>query len=103
MASDDVLVEQVRSLLGARLTAYLVGRASTNMDDLKLLEKMRLGYLLQVTEVLNSGRANMSGVTTQTWWKGMNPMLNDSSPAQVFRDPSRLPEVFAAARHDSNA
>jgi len=96
-------VTRARELLGARLTAYLVGRKTTNMDNLTDYEKVDLRSALIITAALNSGRADMSGPTTPTWWMGMNPMLNDLAPAQVLRQEGGWASVMTAAQHDANA
>jgi hypothetical protein len=94
----EILVE----ILGKALTAVIVGR------DLKTIgrwlagqgprrddEKRRIWDSLQIVELL---LASHSPSTVCAWFIGMNPALDDESPAQVLAEDGRARAVMAAAR-----
>jgi hypothetical protein len=97
---------ELRELLGARLTAYLGGvsetRAVRQWADGERAPgeqtQQRLRVALQIALVLceTDGRE-----VTQAWFQGLNPQLEDRSPARLLRDgdlDEAGPAVIAAAR-----
>lgn len=96
-------LEKLVATLGKSLTASIVGR------DLKTIgrwlagqgprrddEKRRVWDLLQIVELL---LATNSPSTVCAWFIGMNPELDDESPAKVLgEDDGRGRSVMAAAR-----
>jgi hypothetical protein len=100
------LVEQLRSLLGARLVAYLGAVKETRaVHEWASGERtpndgtqQRLRTALQVAVVV----ADADGPTVaQAWFQGLNPQLEDRSPARLVREGDLEevgPAVIAAAR-----
>jgi len=101
------LVMALRELLGAKLVAYLGGVKETravrqwaegtrkigNPGD---VERLRVAY--RAARVVNV-RDNTAVV--QAWFQGLNPFLDDVSPARLLRDGDvevEGPRVIAAAR-----
>ena len=103
----DVVVKELRGLLGARLVAYIAGVTETRAvrqwvegsRDIRSHDtQLRLRTALQVA-VLLSRRDNPDVV--QAWFQGLNPRLGDRSPARLLREGSvddEGPLVLAAAR-----
>ena len=102
-----VLVKELREMLGAQLVAYLGGVKETRAvrqwaegtrriaagDD---LARLRLAY--QAATLL-AERDSVSVV--QAWFTGLNPTLDDRSPARLLREDDLSaagPQVLAAAR-----
>jgi hypothetical protein len=88
--------------LGKGLTAVVVGRdlktvrrwltgQGPHRDD----EKRRVWDVLQVVELL---LANNSPSTVGAWFVGMNPELDDQSPADLLAEDGQARAVMAAAR-----
>lgn len=88
---DHELVARVRTVLGARLTAYIGGAASTvtvrnwatpGLEvSPEVIARLRIadtvaGLLLQRDEP----------AVVQSWFTGMNTDLNDIAPARLLRD-----------------
>lgn len=101
-----VLAKELRELLGARLVAYLAGVSETRAvhqwatgsrrPHEEVGERLRLAY--QVTHTLLH---RDSPAVAQAWWQGLNPRLDDRSPARLVRDGDLAesgPAVLAAAR-----
>jgi hypothetical protein len=105
--SPAELVTALRSLLGAKLVAYIGGvketravrqwaegsRKIANPSD---VERLRVAY--RAARVVNL-KDNTQIV--QAWFQGLNPFLDDVSPARVLRDgdvDADGPRVIAAAR-----
>jgi hypothetical protein len=101
------LVTALRSLLGAKLVAYIGGvketravrqwaegsRKIANPSD---VERLRVAY--RAARMVNL-KDNTQVV--QAWFQGLNPYLDDVSPARVLRDgdvDADGPRVIAAAR-----
>jgi hypothetical protein len=101
------LVTALRELLGARLVAYIGGvketravrqwaegsRKIANPSD---LERLRVAF--RAARTINS---KDSTEVAQAWFQGLNPHLDDVSPARVLRDgdiDDDGPRVIAAAR-----
>lgn len=85
------LVTQLRELLGARLVAYLGGVKETRavrewatgnrtIQDPEVVERLRLAYRVARLITLR----DTPGVA-QAWFQGLNPQLEDRSPASVLR------------------
>jgi hypothetical protein len=105
-ASFQNVAHELRELLGARLTAYIGGVSETRAvrqwaEGQRApgeLVQQRLRVALQVALVLTDvdGRE-----VTQAWFQGLNPQLDDRSPARLLRDgevDEAGPAVIAAAR-----
>ena len=96
------LITGLRDLLGARLVAYLAGVQETRavrqwadgtrtIRDLDDEQRLRIAFLT----------ARDSREVAQSWFQGLNPQLDDRSPARVLRDEKPDvggPLVLAAAR-----
>lgn len=105
--SMPVLVKELRDLLGARLVAYLGGVRETRavrqwaegtrtVQDPTDERRLRLAY--QVAVLI--AERDSAGVV-QAWFQGLNPQLEDRSPARLLRegDPEEVgPLVLSAAR-----
>lgn len=102
-----VVVKQLRELLTPRLVAHLAGVRETRAvhqwadgtRDVKSGEVQdRLRFALQVALVLSEHDAAR---VVQAWFQGLNPHLDDRSPARLLRE-GELDEVgplvLAAAR-----
>ncbi len=86
------LVQQLRELLGSRLVAYLGGVKQTRTvrdwaEGTRQIQsgddELRLRTALQAALMLAS--RDEPGVI-QAWFQGLNPQLEDRSPAAVLRD-----------------
>jgi hypothetical protein len=105
--STAELVTALRNLLGAKLVAYIGGvketravrqwaegsRKIASRDD---VERLRVAY--RAARMINV-RDNTQVV--QAWFQGLNPFLDDVSPARLLRDSdidADGPRVIAAAR-----
>ncbi len=102
---NDV-ASRLREILGPRLTAYIGGVGETRAvhewsegtrtpSD---LVQRRLRMALQVALLLDEwdGRE-----LTQSWFRGLNPQLDDQTPAKLLRDDDldeSGPRVIGAAR-----
>ena len=97
---------ELRELLGARLAAYLGGVSETRAvrqwaegdraPGEQTQQRLRVG--LQVALMLNQSDGPE---VTQAWFQGLNPQLDDRSPARLLRegDVDEVgPLVLAAAR-----
>ena len=100
------LVAKLREIVGVRLVAYIGNVKSTrpvaqwaaggHTPGETDVDRLRLAY--QIAALL---RENNEAATVQSWFKGMNPSLDDMSPARVLRegDPAEVgPNVMAAAK-----
>jgi hypothetical protein len=102
-----VLVKALRDLLGAKLVAYLGGVQETRavrqwaegirrVQDKTEERRLRLAY--QVATLI--AERDSAGVV-QAWFQGLNPQLEDRSPARLLREGDLDevgPLVLAAAR-----
>lgn len=102
------VADQLRDLLGVRLAAYIAGvgetRAVHQWADPELSRtpseqvQRRLRAALQAALVI----ASVDGKdVAQVWFQGLNPQLDDRSPARMLRDgelDETGPAVLAAAR-----
>lgn len=103
------VVRELRNALGPKLVAYIgsvketravrqwaEGERSPSSES-----QRRLRLALQVTYLLTR---NESEAVTQSWLQGMNPRLDDRSPARVLREGDLEvdgPRVVDAARRFS--
>lgn len=101
------IVSELRDRLGARLVAFLAGVTETravhewatgtrSIRQPEVVERLRLVY--QIVQLIAT---RDSDAVVQAWLQGLNPKLDDQSPARLLRD-GRLeevgPQVLAAAR-----
>lgn len=100
------IVSHLREILGARLVAYIGNVKSTRpvgewADGLRTpggVDADRLRAAFQIAALL---RETEGPATVQSWFKGMNPELDDASPARVLREEAPEeggPRVMKAAR-----
>lgn len=105
-ATFPEVVGDLRALLGARLVAYLGSVRETRAvrewaEDARAPSaevQHRLRVALQVALPLAAAE---SPEIAQAWFQGLNPQLDDRSPAAMLRtgDPDEVgPAVIAAAR-----
>ncbi len=95
------LVQALRDLLGARLVAYIGSVKETRAvrqwaeDERKPSEDvlLRLRAAYQIAALLAEKDAP---AVVQAWFQGMNPQLDDLSPARVLRE-GNLDETGARA------
>jgi len=102
-----VLVKELRDLLGAKLVAYLGGVRETRavrqwaegsraVQDKTDEYRLRLAY--QVAALIAE---KDSPAVVQAWFQGLNPQLEDRSPARLLREGDLDevgPLVLSAAR-----
>jgi hypothetical protein len=94
----------LQDLLSRRLTAYIarVGDGKTvtrwangevsDIRDFKTEQRLRTAYeIIQILLHFDSAQ------TVKAWFIGLNPQLDDTSPAEAIRE-DRLKESLAAAR-----
>src|SRR5690554_7679449 len=85
------LVSGLRETLGVRLVAYIGGvksarAVSTWAEGTGVpgeLDRQRLRHAFHVSALL---RERYDATTVQSWFKGMNPSLDDDAPALVLRE-----------------
>ncbi|HXK24735.1 MAG TPA: hypothetical protein VMS55_18840 [Myxococcota bacterium] len=99
------VVQQLSDLLGAKLVAYLAGVRDTRAvrewvggarDAQTPTPRLRLA--LQVAMLIAQ---HESPRVVQAWFQGLNPQLEDRSPARLLREGDLHevgPEVLSAAR-----
>ena len=101
-----VVVKELRELLGAKLVAYIAGVTETRAvhewadgarESRRSVEE-RLRFALRVAAFI--AEHDSAGVS-QAWFQGLNPQLNDRSPARLLREGDLDevgPQILAAAR-----
>lgn len=100
------VAKELRDLLGARLVAYIGGVQNTRAvrewaeggRTPSQEEQQRLRLALQVALLITAADDNE---IAQAWFQGINPQLDDRSPARMLRDGTLNeagPAVIAAAR-----
>lgn len=106
-ADQQELVRGLRDLLGARLVAYLGGVKETRAvrqwaDGERRIQnpedEQRLRVAFQAARLLTQ---RDTVAVAQTWFQGLNPHLEDRSPARVLRENPVSDvgaQVLAAAR-----
>jgi hypothetical protein len=105
LPSADV-VQRLRDILGAKLVAYLGSVQETRAvrqwadgdrePSAEVVTRLRTAY--HAAALL---RAKDSAAVVQAWFQGMNPRLDDVSPARLLRDGDLEqvgPVILAAAR-----
>ena len=86
------LVSALRDLVGARLVAYLGGvketravrewaQGSRGIQDPEVVERLRLAF--RAARLIT---ARDTPEVAQAWFQGLNPQLDDRSPASVLRE-----------------
>jgi hypothetical protein len=105
-AGFATVAKELRDLLGARLVAYIGGVQETravhqwaDADRQPSQEtQQRLRLALQIADTI----ADVDdAATAQAWFQGLNPQLDDHSPARLLREGDLHevgPTVAAAAR-----
>jgi hypothetical protein len=105
-AAFPAVVQELRDLLGSRLVAYLGSVGETRAvqqwaegeREPSEATRRRLRLALTVAHLI----AEVDGPeVTQSWFQGLNPQLDDKSPARVLREgdiDQAGPEVLGAAR-----
>lgn len=105
-ASFPDVVEELRTVLGARLVAYLgsvretraVNQWADGSREPAAEVQQRLRVALQIALTI---AASESAQVAQAWFQGLNPQLDDRSPARLLRegDVNEVgPLVITAAR-----
>lgn len=101
-----MVVRELRELLGARLVAYLAGVGETRAvhewaegtRTPRGQVEERLRFALRVASFI----AEHDGAeVAQAWFQGLNPQLEDRSPARLLREGDLEevgPQILAAAR-----
>ncbi len=100
------VVKGVSGLLGPRLVAYVAGVAETRavqqwVDGSRPKDpetEKRLRLAAQLAKLI-AGHDN--GAVAQAWFQGLNPQLDDRSPARLLREGDVAdvgPKLLAAAR-----
>jgi hypothetical protein len=106
-AGQPELVRALRELLGARLVAYIAGVTETRavrqwadgerrIRDTAVEQRLRTSYQAALMIVARDRPA-----VAQSWFQGLNPQLDDRSPARLLREEKpdvAGPQVLAAAR-----
>jgi hypothetical protein len=104
--SIDKVIDALREVLGPKLVAYIAGVSETRaVREWAEGERQprspvpeRLRVALHIAEMILE--CNSRGVA-QAWFQGLNPRLEDRSPARLLREGDLDdvgPEVLAAAR-----
>lgn len=103
-ASIEEMAGFLQELLTRRLTAYITGvkdaKTVTRWSTGEIAEirnhdvEQRLRGTYEIAQLLLQAE---SAQTTRAWFIGMNPQLDDSSPAEAIRN-GNLKEAFAASR-----
>jgi hypothetical protein len=105
-ASFPEVASELRELLGARLVAYLGGVRETRAvhqwadDDRQPSTEVQQRLRLALQVALPIAEADGKEIA-QAWFQGLNPQLDDRSPARMLRDgdfEEAGPAVVAAAR-----
>ncbi|HTW07609.1 MAG TPA: hypothetical protein VME46_08870 [Acidimicrobiales bacterium] len=105
--STPVLVKELRDLLGAKLVAYLGGVRETRavrqwadgargVQDPTDERRLRVAYQAATLIAERDSRE-----VVQAWFQGLNPQLEDRSPARLLREGDLDevgPAVLTAAR-----
>lgn len=106
-AAPEVLVKELRGLVGVRLVAVIAGVRETRavhewadgsraVRNPTVLPRLRVAY--QVARLIADVE---DAAVAQAWLQGLNPSLDDQSPARMLREGDIDvvgPRVLAAAR-----
>jgi hypothetical protein len=86
------LVDELRTLLGARLVAYLVGASNTSTVNGHIVgaasipdhahPRLQAAYSVAALQY----QLGATPALIQAWFQGRNPRLGDRSPAKVIAD-----------------
>ncbi len=90
MLAFPELVSHLRDILGVKLVAYIGGVKSARQvstwaegaGEPGAADKERLRHAFHAASLL---RERYDATTVQSWFRGINPTLNDEAPAQVLR------------------
>jgi hypothetical protein len=105
-ASLPEVVDSLRAILGARLCAYIgsvketraVNEWAEGLRDPNGQTQRRLRLALQIAQRIT----DVDGPeVTRAWFQGLNPQLDDQSPARLLREgdiDEVGPEIIAAER-----
>ena len=101
-----VMVKELRELLGPRLVAYIAG-----VKESRTVREWTEGAAVKRGDIEQRLRAafHIAGFivqhdapsVVQSWFQGLNPQLDDQSPARLIREEDLTevgPKVLAAAR-----
>jgi hypothetical protein len=98
------LISHLRDILGVRLVAYIGGVKSARQVSIWAdaagepggADQERLRHAFHAASLL---RERYDATTVQSWFKGINPTLNDESPAHLLRegDLTTAPRAVIAA------
>ncbi len=106
-APFNFVVKELIDVLGAKLVAYIVGvrearavqqYADDSRSPRRPATEPRLRLALRVAMLISK---HDSKEIAQAWFMGLNPQLNDRSPARLLREGEVNevgPEIIAAAR-----
>jgi hypothetical protein len=95
----EVVVKELRDVLGAQLVAYIAGVKETRAvhewaDGTREVRgqdsQQKLRIALRVAVML---RERDSSTVVQAWFQGLNPKLGDHSPARLLREATDVEEV----------
>jgi hypothetical protein len=100
------IVSQLREMIGVRLVAYIGGvKAARSVTAWAEgagqpgeVDRERLRHAFYAAALL---RERYDTSTVQSWFKGINPAMDDQAPAQVLREGDPLADaraVIAAAK-----
>ena len=101
------LVTELRDLLGAKLVAYLGGVRETRAvrqwadGDLGVQDRADEQRLRLAHQVASLIAQKDTPAVVQAWFQGLNPQLDDRSPARLLREgdlDDAGPQVLTAAR-----
>lgn len=99
--ADTDLVEALTTKLGTKLVSFMVHRDTSTVSRWRRpgarLPDEATRSLRLVYEVFRLLEGDESDHTIRAWFIGMNPQLDDTSPAEAVRD-GQLKEVLIAAR-----
>ena len=98
----DVAVKELAGHLGRKLTAYIAGvKDVRSVDDWASGARspndplpQRLKFALEIAKLIAE---HDDAQVAQSWFQGLNPQLDDRSPARLLRDED-LEEVGPAIR-----
>lgn len=96
------IVASLKGRLGSKLLALMIDTTDRTVDrwverrsgPTSLIQEQRLRTAYQVFEMLKGDDADP---TIRAWFMGMNPQLDDVSPAEALAE-DQFREVLAAAR-----
>jgi hypothetical protein len=104
-SGTDELISQLVRILGARLVAYIAGVSETRavrqwMEGKRTPHSDSVVRLREALVVAKMIETHDSAATAQAWFMGLNPQLDDRSPARMLRDgdDDALAMVRGAAR-----